>query len=316
VLVCRQLAEAQLSTTQDATTKRIILVLLQDAQQVFEQLELFWTNAQFAYNNLMVSGRPQKQLQADFLSSQAQTVVSTEVKAGRTEVKVDRMEIKVDQIQDQILLGCLVPIKSAFHNSSESEPVCLPGKRTQLLADIWMWMNDPSTKPIYWLDGVAGAGKTTIAQSVSAMAAERLAATFFFSRTAESSKRRQTAPVIPTLVYQLAQKHEVISSRVCSALQSKLDICASRMEEQAKTFLFESLATVADSPFISPLLVVLDGLDECNKDARSGRKGSQLVSILLEAFRALPFCVKIFITSRPRPTLHNMFGGISGCFSC
>jgi tetratricopeptide (TPR) repeat protein len=172
-------------------------------------------------------------------------------------------------------------------------------------------MDDPSTKPIYWLDGIAGTGKTTIAQSVAAIAAERLAASFFFSRTAESSGRRQTAPVIPTLAYQLAQKHKVVCSHVCSALELKPDIRTSRMEDQAHTLLSEPLAAVADGLFPLPLLVVLDGLDECDKDAGSGREGGQLISILLETFRGLPFCVKMFITSRPEPTVRNMFGEIS-----
>jgi hypothetical protein len=253
----------------------------------------------------------QKPLDADVHSFQAQTVVSTEVKVDRTQVKVDRTQVKVDRIQHQLLLDRLAPIKSAFYNSSEAAPACLPGTRMQLLADIQTWMNDPSTKSIYWLDGIAGTGKTTIAQSVSAMAAERLAATFFFSRTAESSERRQTAPVIPTLAYQLAQKHGTICSRVYIALESKPDIRTSRMEDQAHILLSEPLITVADGLFPLPLLVVLDGLDECDKDARSGREGGQLISILLETFRGLPFCVKMFITSRPEPTVQKMFGEIS-----
>jgi hypothetical protein len=104
----------------------------------------------------------------------------------------------------------------------------------------------------------------------------------------------------------------VICSLLCSALLPQLDVRTSRVEEQAKILLSEPLATIDGVLFPLPLLVVLDGLDECDKDARSGREGGSLISTLLKAFQALPFRIKMFITSRPEPTVRNMFGEISG----
>jgi hypothetical protein len=65
------------------------------------------------------------------------------------------------------LLDRLQPVKSAFHDAYGAAPACFEGTRTQLLDEIAIWMADPSAKLVYWLTGVAGTGKTTIAQSVA-----------------------------------------------------------------------------------------------------------------------------------------------------
>jgi hypothetical protein len=168
-------------------------------------------------------------------------------------------------------------------------------------------MADPSAKLVYWLTGVAGTGKTTIAQSVTHMAEERgcLAATFFFSRTAGSAERRRAAAVIPTLIYQLAYRHEMFRDCICRAISSDRDICERLVVKQAKTFFADALQS-SNRPLPLPLVIVLDALDECDKE--NGREGGDLIPVLLHSLDKLPFSVKIFITSRPEPSIKNMFG--------
>jgi hypothetical protein len=168
-------------------------------------------------------------------------------------------------------------------------------------------MADPSAKLVYWLTGVAGTGKTTIAQSVAHMAKERgcLTATFFFSRTAGSAERRRAAAVIPTLIYQLAHRHEIFRDCICRAISTDRDISGSLVVKQAKTFFADALQSSNQRlPF--PLVIVLDALDECDKE--NGREGGDLIPVLLHSLEKLPFSVKIFITSRPEPSIKNMFG--------
>jgi hypothetical protein len=168
-------------------------------------------------------------------------------------------------------------------------------------------MQDPSAKRIYWLTGVAGTGKTTIAQSVAAMAEKHqcLAATFFFSRTADSAERRRAAAVVPTLAYQLAYRHETLREALCLAISSDRDVHERVIASQTKTLLSDALANIKHV-FPLPLLVVLDALDECDKE--NGREGGDLIPIILRSLQALPFSVKIFVTSRPEASIVNMFG--------
>jgi hypothetical protein len=204
------------------------------------------------------------------------------------------------------LLDRLHPVQSAFYDAYGAAPACLKGTRTQLLDEISGWMADPSAKLVYWLTGVAGTGKTTIAQSVAHMAADQqcLAATFFFSRTSGSADRRRAAAVIPTVAYQLAHRYKRFRDCICGAISTNVDICERQVVMQAKTLLADALGGSLQA-LPSPLVVVLDALDEC--DAEDGREGGDLIPVLLRTLEKLPFCVKIFVTSRPEPSIKNMF---------
>jgi hypothetical protein len=128
-------------------------------------------------------------------------------------------------------------------------------------------MADPSAKLVYWLTGVAGTGKTTIAESVAYMAADQkcLAATFFFSRTSGSAERRRAAAVIPTVACQLAYRHRMFYDSICDAISTDRDVCERQVALQAKTLLADALGSSTRSLPL-PLLIVLDALDECDKE--------------------------------------------------
>jgi hypothetical protein len=216
-------------------------------------------------------------------------------------------ERKVDEVQRRLLLDRLKPALSSLYDDAEAAPSCLEETRVDLLAHIEEWMADPSGKPVYWLTGVAGTGKTTIAQSVAIMAdakdRRRLFGSFFFSRTG-AVDRRSAAAVIPTLVYQLALKNGVFCSRLCEAIDSEPDIFRKKVEVQTKTLLSDTCSTIP-ARFPHPLVIVVDALDECDK--QQGVEGGSLIPVLLGALQNLPFRVKIFITSRPESSIENMF---------
>jgi hypothetical protein len=169
-------------------------------------------------------------------------------------------------------------------------------------------MTDPSTERVFWLTGVAGTGKTTVARSVASMAEERrcLGGSFFFSRTQDVAGRGKAAGVIATIAYQLARTYPVLRERVCSAISVNHDVRSRSLPVQAKTLLSDAFRGLAEV-FPSPLLIVVDALDECEKD-RSGREGGDLLPILLRCMENLPFRVKVFVTSRPEPSITTMFG--------
>jgi hypothetical protein len=222
------------------------------------------------------------------------------------------MEKKVDEGQNRLLLDRLHPVTSAFYDAFEAAPSCLKGTRTQLLDEIKTWMMDSSTKPVYWLTGVAGTGKTTVAQSVAVMANSQeppcLAASFFFSRTSRTIERRQAMSLIPTIAYQLAQKHPSFRPHICRAIESEVDIRTSQMTKQVKILL---LGALKDVVLISrsPLLIVLDALDECDKEGN--QEGGDFIPVLLACLQSLPFPMKIFVTSRPEPTIASLFNQVN-----
>jgi hypothetical protein len=203
-------------------------------------------------------------------------------------------------IQD--LIDRLSPVQGALHDHTET-PACLEGTRVDLLDSIAQWMSDPTGKQLYWLTGVAGTGKTTVAQSVAGMAKklDMLGATFLFSHASED--RRDYRRVIPTLAYQLARDPR-LRSGVVAAVNADKAIAMTSTSIQARHLLFDVLQRLSSSP-PSCMLIVLDALDECNKDAQKMR-GGDLIPVLVTGLRSVPF-VKVFLTSRPEPSIEAMF---------
>jgi hypothetical protein len=173
----------------------------------------------------------------------------------------------------------------------------------QLLEDVATWMADTKDKPVFWLTGVAGTGKTTVAKSVADMASKEnyLVVTFFFSHA--YADRRDYSKVIPTLAYQLARDAR-LRPHIVAAIDSDKDTVTSSMAIQAKKLLFDGLRAPS-SPIGRRVLIVLDALDECQKDSNH-INGGDLIPILLAGLKDIPF-VKVFLTSRPEPSIERMF---------
>ncbi|KAJ7216678.1 hypothetical protein C8J57DRAFT_1096097, partial [Mycena rebaudengoi] len=57
-------------------------------------------------------------------------------------------------------------VTEALHNSGERfhEPACHPGTREEILSELKSWSLDPNAKPMLWVYGSAGVGKSAIAQ--------------------------------------------------------------------------------------------------------------------------------------------------------
>ncbi|KAH7316396.1 hypothetical protein B0J17DRAFT_686938 [Rhizoctonia solani] len=77
---------------------------------------------------------------------------------------------------------------------------------------------------IYWMNGMAGAGKTTIASTFCERVEQRilLAASFFCTRN--SVECRSMARIVPTIAYQLARYSIPFQSALCKILGQTPDI--------------------------------------------------------------------------------------------
>jgi hypothetical protein len=199
-------------------------------------------------------------------------------------------------------------VTEAFHDAANAPSPCLKGTREQLIADIFGWFNDtdPSREHVFWLNGLAGTGKSAVARTVADRAQEqgRLVATFFFSRNTAAT--RTPSAIIPTIVYQLALSMPSFRPIICTNIDSDRHVRDRGVAVQAKTLLDDvSRAAISDGPF----LVVLDALDECHLE--SGRQGGDAVPMLIEKLRPLQG-IKILITSRVEAPIQRMLIGLKG----
>jgi hypothetical protein len=175
-----------------------------------------------------------------------------------------------------------------------------------LLDQTYDWLDDDSaTRPrVLWLNGLAGTGKTTIARTVASTARERgvLAASFFFSR--DHQERRRLASIVPTIAYQLALWRDELRTPICDAVFENINIADQLMAEQVDTLLIRSFEKHPLESIPSCALIVLDALDECDKENRT--EGGDLLPLLIQSLSKIPFPVKVFVTSRPESSIRTM----------
>ena len=173
---------------------------------------------------------------------------------------------------------------------------CLKGTRKAILDGIELWSKDFTVSPVYWLNGLAGTGKSTIAQSVAerTFADGRLGASFFCSRDFED--RRDLRYIFPTLAFQLARAYPTFRSTLVPLLQSNPDIAHESLYNQMATLIVRPLT----SSDISTVIIV-DALDECaDEDLQSA-----IHSVMGRLVEEVPN-VKFFITGRPEPRIRSV----------
>jgi len=87
---------------------------------------------------------------------------------------------------------------------------CLRGTREGVLVEIEHWLMDEKNRSVFWLNSLAGTGKSTIAQTFAktTFADGKLGASFFCSWDFEDRSNLQT--IFPTLTFQLAYQYPLL----------------------------------------------------------------------------------------------------------
>ena len=101
-------------------------------------------------------------------------------------------------------LQTLAVADDATFDSDDTREPCIPGTRSRVLDKLYEWATNPTAKQVFWLNGHAGSGKSTIAQSFAELLRVEglLGASFFCSR--DSLPRSNLRSVMPTIAFELA----------------------------------------------------------------------------------------------------------------
>ncbi|GES63346.1 WD domain protein [Aspergillus terreus] len=186
----------------------------------------------------------------------------------------------------------------------QHEEECLPGTRTELLLDIEEWAVSTKGKCIFWLKGLAGTGKSTISRTVAKSFKERglLAASFFFKRG--GGDRGNAARFFTTMTLQLFAKIPEIRPAILQVIRENPGISAKPLKVQFNELIYQPLHGL-DRPEkrSSPLVIVIDALDECEND-----HDIRVILELLPRVQELNYAtLRIFVTSRPELPIHFGF---------
>jgi hypothetical protein len=107
---------------------------------------------------------------------------------------------------ERVLLNGMHHSVEAGHRSGNRQG-CLRGTRREVLLQLEDWLENEQGQRVFWLNGLAGTGKSTIAQTFAEItfAEGKLGASFFCSRDFEDRSNIQA--IFPTLAFQLAYRY-------------------------------------------------------------------------------------------------------------
>jgi hypothetical protein len=192
---------------------------------------------------------------------------------------------------------------NAFYDSDNrpDPPKCYPNTRVTVINKIIDWATGMIETDAFmlWLYGPAGAGKTAIARKVAELFAEHglLLASFLFFRS--DPKRNTMKPLVANIAYRIACVLPATHNLINTTMEADPLILSYSVEVQLTKLVLEPLRVLADQGYFinhqSPLLVVIDGLDEClDKGAQTN-----FIQFLSSSVAQYPLPLKFLIVSRP-----------------
>ena len=122
-----------------------------------------------------------------------------------------------------------------------------PNTRVDLLQDIYSWADGQDERYIFWLNGLAGTGKSTIARTVARTYLEqkRLGASFFFSRG--GGDVGHAGNFVTSISFQLASSVPSLDQYICDAIKEQRDIASQSLRDQWQQLVVGPLSKLSGS---------------------------------------------------------------------
>ncbi|KAL4887975.1 hypothetical protein BDV59DRAFT_150820 [Aspergillus ambiguus] len=227
-------------------------------------------------------------------------------KADEILSKVDHMLGSVNELHDDNVLSKLKTAEEAHYKAyTEEDRECLQGTRIELLDDIKSWATDTDRQAVFWLQGMAGTGKSTVSRTVAQWFDNEglLGGSFFFKKG--EADREDAKRLFTTLTRQIMERlPSHLQQPIKKAIMESRDIASSNPKEQFNKLLFEPLKSLnlgLQTPVI--LVVVIDALDECQVPTHV----EAFLSTLPDLNHLKDVQLRMFITSRPEPPVIKGF---------
>jgi hypothetical protein len=170
------------------------------------------------------------------------------------------------------------------------------------------WTDGQDDRCIFWLDGLAGTGKSTIARTVARKCYDqkRLGASFFFSRG--GGDVGDAGKFCTSIAVQISGLIPTFKRHVCDSIIKHSNIASLCLNDQWHELVLEPLSKLSEgeSPAQS-LVIVIDALDECSNEDEIG----VVLQLLSEVRQLKNVRLRTLLTSRPELPVRYGFRQIS-----
>ena len=175
--------------------------------------------------------------------------------------------------------------------SGNDRPDCLEGTRLQTLQRIDEWVNAEGYPNILLLIGGAGTGKSTIATTIAGRYQRRsqLGCHIFFLRGSS-----EPGNVLESIAYSLSAYSQTIAESLVKQMDSRGELGPSNLKTKFDILIRDTLSAAA-ADVGSPILIILDALDECG----TPETRQNLINVLQHGLPSLPPNFRFLLTARP-----------------
>jgi len=202
------------------------------------------------------------------------------------------------RVEQHLLLSRLKDVKTGYDRAL----CCMDGTRKSILEQTISWasngLEQTDGRNIYWIYGLPGIGKTSLAHSICSGLhdKEQLAGAFFCQR--DDQELKEPRNILPTLIHKLAILFPPFRSVVAECLRNDPNV---RPESMRPTLFLDFVRKLPRLP-TKTLVFVIDALDEC------GGPGSRadVLRALTDATACAPW-LKVIITSRQEVDIQRFF---------
>ncbi|KZV72485.1 hypothetical protein PENSPDRAFT_683711 [Peniophora sp. CONT] len=186
------------------------------------------------------------------------------------------------KVEASNILARLHRVEAADINAQNTNG-CLSGTRIDVLGALRAWSLDQDAVQIYWLNGMAGIGKSAIARSFCHQLREDgiFGGSFFCSRRG-AAEQAHAQCIIPTLAVSLALQDMRFNVALVEELEENPFSRYWNLEKQIDCLLYKPFAKMGSGGTFLPVLVV-DALDECSDEDTT----RELLKILIEGRECL-----------------------------
>lgn len=200
-------------------------------------------------------------------------------------------------------------VVSALHDGYRIDDYteeCHPATRARILEEMTTWVKQSKVPPILWFSGPAGAGKTAIVRSTCSILQDELnvpfAAIFFW----KADSGRNTLQHLPaTIAHQLYQSVRGLRPFIEQSINDDPMLLDRSFQKQMEKLVIDPLLAlhVAGSITTHRIIILFDGLDECDADGQR-----QLLRFLPHLCSQLaPLLIGCFIATRPESSIYAEF---------
>ncbi|KAF2395931.1 purine and uridine phosphorylase [Trichodelitschia bisporula] len=222
---------------------------------------------------------------------------AAEVETGSSAVELMNQNLKFNKVLGNIPTAVEAPFNA---RKREHDTACLPDTRVALLKQIYEWADGMDSPNIFWLSGLAGYGKSTVARTVAARCFKKgLSASFFFTKG--GGDVGHAGMFVTSIAVQLANNVPDLKPVICDAIANNRNIASLSLREQWDRLVLAPISLFGTDQSSPTFLLVVDALDECTDESD--------VRIILQLFAELRGShqtrLRVFLTSRPEAHIRD-----------